>query len=70
MEDYTEAIRLKPDFAVAYCNRGVARRDKGDPASAKAAIADLQKYLDLGSGIRRGDQAEVEGFIRELKKKL
>ena len=27
---YTEAIRLKPDYADAFNNRGLARRDKGD----------------------------------------
>jgi tetratricopeptide (TPR) repeat protein len=70
LKDYAEAIRFKPDFAEAYYNRGNARRDKGDPASAKAAIADFQKYLDLGGGIRDGDQAEVEQFMRDLKNKL
>jgi tetratricopeptide (TPR) repeat protein len=71
LQDYTEAIRLKPDYANAYYNRGLARRAKGDPASAKAAIADFQKYLDLGGGIRRGDQAKVlEQFISDLKNKL
>jgi tetratricopeptide (TPR) repeat protein len=70
LKDYAEAIRLKPDYANAYYNRGVARRAKGDPASTKAAIADFQQYLDLGGGIRDGDQAEVEQFIRDLKNKL
>jgi tetratricopeptide (TPR) repeat protein len=70
LKDYAEAIRLKPDFANAYYNQGLARRDKGDLASAKAAIADFQKYLDLGGGIRDGDQARVEQFIRDLTNKL
>jgi len=70
LKDYAEAIRLKPDFAEAYGNRGNARTAKGDPASAKAAIADYQKYLDLGGGIRNGNQAEAEQFIRDLKNKL
>jgi tetratricopeptide (TPR) repeat protein len=70
LKDYSEAIRLKPNYANAYYIRGVAWRAKGDPASAKAAIADFQKYLDLGGGIRDGDQAEVEQFIRDLKNKL
>ncbi len=70
LKDFAEAIRLKPDYADAYYNRGVALRAKGDPASAKAAIADFQKYLDLGGGIRDGDQAAVEQFIRDLKNKL
>jgi tetratricopeptide (TPR) repeat protein len=55
LKDYAEAIRLKPDYANAYYNRGIVQRDKGDPASAKAAIADFQKYLDLGGGIRNGN---------------
>jgi tetratricopeptide (TPR) repeat protein len=70
LKDYTEAIRLKPDDATAYYNRGIARRAKGDPASTKAAIADFQKYLDLGGGIRDGDQGRMEQFIRELKNRL
>jgi tetratricopeptide (TPR) repeat protein len=70
LKDYAEAIRLKPDFANAYYNRGIARRAKGDPASTKAAIADFQKCLDLGGGIREGDQANVEQFILDLKNKL
>jgi tetratricopeptide (TPR) repeat protein len=70
LKDYAEAIRLKPDFANAYYNRGHAWRAKGGPASAKAAIADFQKYLDLGGGIRDGDQAKVEQFIHDLKKNL
>jgi hypothetical protein len=32
---YTEAIRLKPDYAVAFYNRGIARRDKGDVEGAR-----------------------------------
>jgi tetratricopeptide (TPR) repeat protein len=70
LQDYTEAIRLKPDYANPYYNRGIALRAKGDPASAKTAIADFQKYLDLGGGIRNGNQAEVEQVIRDLKNKL
>ncbi len=34
LKDYTEAIRLKPDLAEAYNNRGVARAAKGDPDGA------------------------------------
>jgi tetratricopeptide (TPR) repeat protein len=70
LKDCAEAIRLRPDYAKYYYNRGLARRAKGDPASAKAAIADFQKYLDLGGGIRYGNQAAVEQFIRDLKNKL
>ncbi len=37
---YTEAIRLKPDYATAFYNRGVARRAKGDVDGA------LQDYTE------------------------
>jgi len=70
LQDFTEAIRLRPDSAEAYLIRGAARGSKDDRASIKAAIADFQKYLDLGGGIRDGDQAEVEQYIRDLKNKL
>jgi tetratricopeptide (TPR) repeat protein len=55
IKDSAEAIRLKPDFALAYYNRGLSRRKKSNLANAKAAIADFE--------------AEVEQFIRDLKKK-
>ncbi|MFZ1010747.1 MAG: tetratricopeptide repeat protein, partial [Candidatus Sulfotelmatobacter sp.] len=64
LQDYNEAIRLKSDNADAFYNRGHARRAKGDK---EGAIADYQKYLDLGGGLRDGDQAEVEKIIRDLK---
>jgi tetratricopeptide (TPR) repeat protein len=99
--DFTEAIRLNPDSAEAFYNRGLVRRDKGDLDGAlqdytevtrldpnyedafynrgavwearsnfAAAIADYQKYLDLGGGLRDGDQAEVEEAIRDLRTRL
>ena len=37
--EYTEAIRLKPDFAEAYYNRGVAYEGKGDKSKADEDIA-------------------------------
>jgi lipoprotein NlpI len=64
LKDYTEAIRLKPDYPDAYHNRALVSRQKADQ---KAAIADFQKYLDLGEGTRSGNQATVEKFIRDLK---
>jgi hypothetical protein len=33
-------------------------------------VADFQKYLEYGGGVRDGDQAEVEEMIRDLEKKL
>jgi tetratricopeptide (TPR) repeat protein len=67
LKDYNEAIRLKPDFASPFYNRALIWKQKDRPA---AAIADFQKYLDLGGGERDGDTEEVEGIIRELQKKL
>jgi hypothetical protein len=35
---YTEAIRLKPDYAIAYFNRGIAHRAKGDRGGCTAGL--------------------------------
>jgi tetratricopeptide (TPR) repeat protein len=67
IKDYSEAIRLRPDHANAYYNRALEWKKKEDYGKA---IADYQKYLELGGGIRDGDQKEVEDFIRALKKKM
>ena len=67
VKDYNEAIRLKSTYFTAFYNRAESFQDKGEYG---AAIADLQKYLDLGGGVRVGDQAEVEQRIRDLRKKL
>ena len=39
--DFTEAIRLKPDFALAYCNRGLTNVQLGryDDALADYSVA-------------------------------
>lgn len=65
-KDYSEAIRLKPDHANAFYNRALVFRAK---ENYEAAIADFQKYLDLGGGVRDRDQQKVEDMIRDLKKK-
>jgi tetratricopeptide (TPR) repeat protein len=66
--DYAETIRLKPDYASTYFHRARAFR-KG--TNYKAAIADLQKCLDLGGEIgHRNVQKVVENMIRDLTKKL
>jgi Flp pilus assembly protein TadD len=44
---YSEAIRLKPDFADAYNNRGLARADKGD---LKGALNDYDEAIRLEPG--------------------
>ena len=42
--DYTEAIRLDPNYAEAYCDRAVAYSDKGDYDST---IADCTEAIRL-----------------------
>ena len=42
--DYTEAIRIKPDYAEAYRNRGVAYAEKGE---YDRAIADYTEAIRL-----------------------
>jgi tetratricopeptide (TPR) repeat protein len=42
---YTEALRLKPDYAEVFNNRALARRDKGD---LDGALADYNEALRLG----------------------
>ena len=65
--DYNEAIRLTSDYVIAYYNRAIGWEKKKNYSSA---IADFQKYLELGGGIKVGNQKVVEETIRKLKHKL
>ncbi|MGB0384758.1 MAG: tetratricopeptide repeat protein [Ardenticatenaceae bacterium] len=51
MADYSEAIRLNPDYALAYNNRGFAYEKKGE---RDLAIADYRKAVELGNERARG----------------
>ncbi|NER36823.1 MAG: tetratricopeptide repeat protein [Oscillatoria sp. SIO1A7] len=44
IDDYTQALRLKPSDAVSYSNRGVARLKAGD---ARGAVRDFDKAIEL-----------------------
>jgi tetratricopeptide (TPR) repeat protein len=44
IKDYDEAIRLDPNFAIAYINRGIAYNSKGNPYRA---IADYNEAIRL-----------------------
>jgi Flp pilus assembly protein TadD len=53
---YSEAIRLKPDFAEAYNDRGVAYEMKGDTANAEK---DFERAKQLGYEPEGGPNEEV-----------
>jgi len=67
LQDYNTTIRLRPTDPDAFFNRGLLFQSK---SSHEHAIADFKKYLELGGGIRDGDQADVEQRIRDLTRKL
>jgi tetratricopeptide (TPR) repeat protein len=67
---YTEAIRLKPDYAAAFINRGNVRRDKGD---LDGALQDYTEAIRLkpdsavafnNRGIARRDKGDLDGALR------
>jgi tetratricopeptide (TPR) repeat protein len=68
---YTEAIRLKPDYAEAYTNRGVARRAKGD---VDGALQDYTEAIRLkpdcveaytNRGVARRAKGDVDGALQD-----
>ena len=67
--DYDEAIRLKPDFAEVYYNRGIAKDELG---RHEAAITDYDEAIRLkpdyaDAYIRRGDTKCTLGRIDEAR---
>ena len=59
IEDYNEALRLKPDFAQAFSDRGAAWYFKGE---YQKAIADY----DAGDPARSGPRADLHQPRRGL----
>src|SRR4029450_5872816 len=62
---YTEAIRLKPEFAEAFNNRGAARREKGD---LDGALEDYTEAIRLIPGFKeaflnRGNARQQKGDL-------
>jgi tetratricopeptide (TPR) repeat protein len=68
---YDKAIRLKPDYADAFYNRGLARYDKGELAAAirdyTAALRLKPDYADAFSarGHARTDKGDLDGAIAD-----
>ena len=44
IDSYKQALKIKPDYAEAYYNMGVALNDKGDP---KAAIESYKQAINI-----------------------
>jgi tetratricopeptide (TPR) repeat protein len=73
---YNEAIRLKPDDADAFNNRGNARSDQGDLAGAikdyNKAIRLKPDYADAftNRGVARNVQGDLAGAIKDYNKAI
>ena len=76
IRNYTEAINIEPDFALAYANRGFSKSDVGD---LESAIADYDTAIDLGdeSEITYNNRANIysvkgnyENAIRDFQKSI
>ena len=65
IDDLSRAIGLYPDWAEPYLQRGLFQRFHGDP---HAAIADLQRYLELGG--EREWRGEAERQIAMVRAEL
>ena len=63
IKDYNTALRLKPQEAAAYYNRGLA---KGDVGRDEEARADLQRALELAT--EQGNEALVQRTQERLNK--
>jgi tetratricopeptide (TPR) repeat protein len=73
---YNEAIRLKPDYAYAFNNRGNARRDKGD---VDGALQDFNEAIQVdpgnayafnNRGNARRDKGDVDGALRDFNEAI
>jgi tetratricopeptide (TPR) repeat protein len=65
IDDLTKAIELDPEWPEPYLQRGLFQRFHGDP---RAAIEDLQRFLELGGD--REWHSEAERQIAMLRADL
>jgi Flp pilus assembly protein TadD len=73
---YSEAIRLKPDYADAFVNRGIARGDKGD---VEGELRDYNEAIRFkpdsaeafyNRGLARHDKGDLEGAIQDYNEAI
>ena len=76
IKDYSEAIRLKPDYAKAYTNRGIAYGKKGEYDEAindfseviRLKPDDASGYTNRGIAYKKqGDQARADADFAKAK---
>ena len=60
-DDYTDAISLDQEYAIAYSNRGYALMELGEDDDA---VEDFEMYLELRPDA--SDAADIEDLIDEL----
>jgi Flp pilus assembly protein TadD len=61
--DYNQAVKINPNNAEAYGNRGIIRSELGDK---QGAIQDLQKAGELFK--QQGDNAKYEQAMKVIEK--
>ena len=76
IDSYKQALKIKPDYAEAYYNMGVALNDKGDPEAAiesyKQALKIKPDYAEAYNniGIVLKDQGDLEAAIDSYKQAI
>jgi tetratricopeptide (TPR) repeat protein len=73
---YSQAIQLKPDYALAFYNRGVTRGKQGD---LDGALADYNEAIRIkpdypsalnNRGLARADQGDLDGAIADYNQAI
>jgi len=77
IESYKKALEIKPDYAEAYYNMGIALKDKGDPEAAIDSYKQALKikpdyaeaYYNMGNALKdKGDpEAAIDSYKQALK---
>ena len=76
IENYKQALKIKPDYVEAYYNMGVAQKDKGD---LEAAIESYKQALKINPdyaeaynnmGVAQKDKGDPEAAIESYKQAL